>query len=129
MKLLEYDLKVIRTVKALRELRQVKQVTIALALDIDRTTYSRIENGELPISFGQLKIIASELNTSVFQIMAIADADDDLDFKMTSLSDILVRFVLMHEGKSQKIAFTEVELEYIIGKIKTHYSKNLLKED
>jgi transcriptional regulator with XRE-family HTH domain len=128
MKLLEYDLKVIRTVKALRELRKLKQFIIANALGIDRTTYSRIENGELPISFGQLKIIAGELDTSVFQIMAIADADDDLDFKMTSLSDILVRFVLMNEGKDSKITFSEEEFEFIIGKIKAHYSKNSQNE-
>jgi transcriptional regulator with XRE-family HTH domain len=129
MKPLEYDYKVIRTVKALRELRQIKQLVLADALGLERSTYSRIENGELPITFGQLKIIAKELNTSVFQIMAIADADDDIDFNLTSLSDILVRFVLMSDTKGPRVTFAEEELEFIITKIKGFYSKNLEKGD
>jgi transcriptional regulator with XRE-family HTH domain len=129
MKLLEYDLKIIKTVKALRELRGIKQVIVANALEIDRTTYTRVENGEVAITAGQLKIIASALNTSTFQIMAIADADDNIDFKMTSLSDILVRFVLMSKELGDKINFSEEELEFIIGKIKSFYFKNQNKPE
>ncbi|MFN4083300.1 MAG: helix-turn-helix domain-containing protein [Bacteroidia bacterium] len=119
---LEYDIKIAVAIKALRELRRIKQHIIANALNITQATYCRIEMGKIPITLGQIKVISKELNTSVFQILAIVEKDDMIDFKYEALSDILIKFVLMFEtnGEEEKI-ISKNELDYIINKIKAHY--------
>jgi transcriptional regulator with XRE-family HTH domain len=41
-----YDLKIAKTLKALRELRNIKQQQVAKLFDNDCFTYTSIENGE-----------------------------------------------------------------------------------
>jgi transcriptional regulator with XRE-family HTH domain len=124
----EYNLKIARTIKALRELRRVKQQVLADNLCIGRTSYSKIENGEILLNPGQLKIIAQTMNTSVFQIFAIAEADELINFKSTCLSDILLWFVSHNHEKPYQIDLGEEGLTFIIEKIKTNYYKTKLKD-
>lgn len=123
----EYNLKIARTIKALRELRRVKQQVLADNLFMGRSTYCKIENGEILLNPGQLKVIAETLNTSVFQIFAIAEADELINFKSTCLSEILISFVLMHKPETYHLNIGEEGLTFIIEKIKKSYHKTELK--
>ena len=118
-----YDIKIINAVKALRLLRNINQEYIARCIDLSQSAYCKIETGQRALTISQLRIIAKELKTTHFQILAIADADDNDNFNLTSLSEILIKFVIMFEGKNA-ISFTEEELEMIISKIRTAYGND-----
>jgi transcriptional regulator with XRE-family HTH domain len=123
MKPLEYDLKIIKIIKALRAPAILKQINLAHALDIDQSSYSRIERGDLAMTPGQLKIVANLLQTSHFQVLALADSTDNKEFKSTSLSEILIKTTLMLEGKTNDLNFTEDEMEFVISKIREKYAE------
>ena len=128
MRQLEYDIKLAATIKAFRELRHIKQFVISQALNMEQCTYSRIEQGKITITPGQLKIISNVLSTSNFQILAIVEAEDIINTNHTTLSDILLKFVLMFEDSAVTTNLTEAELEIIIAKIKTRH-KQLLQDN
>lgn len=119
---LSYDLKICSTIKALRQLRQIKQSTLAEVLQVDQSTYCRIERGETTITPAQLKIIAEALQTSLFQILTIADADESKNFKLKSLSNLLIKFVVLFEEANEKLNFSEEELHFIVSKIRLNYA-------
>lgn len=119
---LSYDLKICSTIKALRQLRQIKQATLAKVLEVDQSTYCRIERGETTITPAQLKIIAGALQTSLFQILTIAEVDDSKNFKLKALSNLLIKFVLLFEEANEKLNFSEEELHFIVSKIRLNYA-------
>jgi transcriptional regulator with XRE-family HTH domain len=122
MRHLKYDIRLAATIKALREIRRIKQAVVATALSTDQTTYCRIEQGEIAITPGQLKIISKTLGTSMFQILAIIETEDLINLKYETLSEILLKFVQMFEGIKTTEQITEDELLYIIEKIKSHFN-------
>ncbi|MES2678503.1 MAG: helix-turn-helix transcriptional regulator [Bacteroidota bacterium] len=73
MKQLDYDLKVVAVIKNFRKLLRVKQYTVAEALNISVSYYSKIESGKKAMTSGQLKIIGKELGISQFEILTSAD--------------------------------------------------------
>ncbi len=79
----KYDKKIAMTISSLRKLKGIKQITVSNALCVDQSVYSRIENGEINITPGQLRIIAHTLETSIFQIIALVE--QEIDFSNTSL--------------------------------------------
>lgn len=121
MRHLPYDYKICSTIKALRQLRQLKQSALAEKLRVDQSTYCRMERGETAITPGQLKLIAEALETSHIQILAIADVDNSKIFKSRPLSDLLIKFVLLFEGTHDKIIFSEEELDFVVSKIRLNY--------
>ncbi|MEI6596140.1 MAG: helix-turn-helix transcriptional regulator [Bacteroidota bacterium] len=123
MRHLEYDKKLARTIKVLRELKRIKQFVISNALDMTQATYCKIEKGEIAITPGQLKIISEELGTSNFQILAIVEADNIINIKHTTLSEILLKFVQMVEGVNENSKLTSEELEFLIQKIRHRHQK------
>lgn len=122
MTTLEYDIKLASTIKAYRELRRIKQSTIAEAMGITQTAYCKIENGDAAISPGQLKIIASVLKTSMLQILVIVEGSELINFQFTPISELLLEFVKMVEGYDKTTVLSDDELEFIIEKIKTRNS-------
>ncbi len=76
MKPTEYDLKIIKIVKALRESNRLGQKNIADELKIDQSTYSRIEKGESAFTYGQLKIVAKLFKTHHLRIIVLAEEDE-----------------------------------------------------
>lgn len=126
MRHLEYDIRLAATIKALREMRRIKQAVVAAALNMEQATYCRIEQGEIAITPGQLKIIANVIGTSMFQILSIVETEDLINLKYETLSEILVKFIQMFEDAETTTQITEEELQFIIEKIKTHY-KDLIK--
>ncbi|WP_317899531.1 helix-turn-helix domain-containing protein [Aurantibacillus circumpalustris] len=123
MKPQEYDLRIVKVIKALRGTSFIKQINLANALNIDQSTYSRIEKGELSFSPGQLKIVAQALQTSHFQILTLADCDNIIDFNTTSYTQTLIKFILMITEKRQDLNFTMEELDFLISKIKEKQSE------
>jgi transcriptional regulator with XRE-family HTH domain len=121
MKQLGYNFKVAHAIKAMRKLRGLTQNQVADALCIERSVYSKLENGETAIVVDYLKLISDVLATSVFQILVIAEADILINFKLTSLSDILIRYTLLMEGRTAELTLSDDELKFIITKVKSFY--------
>ncbi len=128
MRHLEYDKKLALTIKAFRELRQIKQSKIAKAINVTQTTYSKIECGEIAITPGQLKFISVALGTSNFQILTIAEAEVVFHENFIPLSELLLNFAKMLAGIDIEYSLTDQELEIILNKIKTRHALLLKKK-
>jgi hypothetical protein len=128
MKQYEYDLKLIKLVKALRERNGFKHINLSEPLGISRTTYGRIENSELSFTPAQFKIMAHELNTNHIQLLSLADSDVSEYFHNTTLSTLLIKTLKMLEGKNDKIDFSEAELYFVIDLIKKKYEEMWLEK-
>lgn len=70
-----YDKRLMEEVRNLRRSKDLKQDTIALALNIDRTTYSRIERGERPFTVSQLRSMCNALGVSLHKLIKIVESN------------------------------------------------------
>ncbi|MCU0361251.1 MAG: helix-turn-helix transcriptional regulator [Bacteroidia bacterium] len=121
MKHSDYNTRIAVTIKAMRKLRCLSQNEVADSLFMDRSAYAKLEKGFTRIHVDCLKSISGILNTSVYQIHAIAEADILINFKFTPLSVILIKYTLLLEGKAESIQLNPHELEFIFSKIKSYY--------
>jgi transcriptional regulator with XRE-family HTH domain len=120
---LNYDLKLMEIIKGLRQQSQLKHVNLAKALNVDRTTYGRMECGESAITPGQLRIIAHHLKTNHFQILSLADAHFNEPMHSSTFSTILIKAILTVEGKGDTIEFTNSEFEFVIETLRKKYDE------
>ena len=95
---LEYDLELAKAIKLFRELKIVKQSTLANALSKNQSSYCKFEQGRVPITIGQLHIISTELNMSIYQILALVDHLNEAKFNPTNISTILINHFNDFEG-------------------------------
>jgi transcriptional regulator with XRE-family HTH domain len=127
MHYLEYDLKLMLAVRAVRTLRGLKQVNVANDLGIDRSHYCRIENGEVPVSTGQLKQIAIVIDTTLNCLQNIADVISDVDLGSASSEEIYQSFIISSLTENHNI-FTKSELLSIFSETKKMNPKLLIKD-
>lgn len=59
--------------KHLRTERQLDQARMAQAIDVAQPTWSRIENGAIPITIEQLGFVAQQLGVAPSEILRLAD--------------------------------------------------------
>lgn len=121
MKPLEYDLKVMRTVKAISELKGIDQSALANCLNMDNYRFSLVEKGEVGITPGQLNMIANELNVSITLILAIANADEKMNFGSSDTSTLQPKILNLFIGEKEKFGVDEHDMRSVVGKIKTAY--------
>lgn len=121
MKQLPYDKELMKLVCQLRERGGFKHINLSNCLNIDRTTYGRMESGDLGFTPGQLMIMAQSLKTSHYQLMALVDTKLEYKFLNTSFSTLLIKALKMIEGKDEEISFNEDELQFIISVLHKKY--------
>ena len=112
MKLSIYDKKLAEIIKLLRQARHVKQTHIANALFINQSTYSRMENGEIQLSPGQVHQISLELHISTFQIYAIVESELNYKYYYSTLSHILNDSI--NHFQNNKSELNQEVAEYIL---------------
>jgi transcriptional regulator with XRE-family HTH domain len=117
----EYELKIVVTITAIRKLRGVKQYTLADFLNIDRSSYSKLESGKVNMSRNKLTKIADFLDTSINSILLIAYSIDPLELERRDIQEIS-KGLLTRVGE-QKF-FSAEELYYIFMTIKRIYLKS-----
>ena len=105
MRHFKFDLRIQLVLIALRKHKGIKQETMCIPLNLDRTSYSRIENGRTAISFGQLQVIAEELGVSTEIIRMFANAFEISDFEHKSIDEILSNFIVANNPSREKIIF------------------------
>jgi transcriptional regulator with XRE-family HTH domain len=129
MTLIEYDKKLSEVLKLIRNIKGYKQLYLATKLGIDRTSYSRIENGHIAITSGQLREIAIILGTSNFQILAMVDAiiDSKHDYKKVDLETLIVKFFASIKIDSNKELFSEENVSTLIDLIKVNLDSKEVK--
>lgn len=72
MKPKEFELRVIKAVKANRIFKNQKQLNVAEALGMTDSNYCKIERGEKAITIEQLRIAANFLKTNYLHILFVA---------------------------------------------------------
>ncbi|MES2379542.1 MAG: helix-turn-helix transcriptional regulator [Bacteroidota bacterium] len=91
--LLAYDIKTGIIIRALREIKGIKQSEVAEAIQMSQSTYSKLEKGKIAISIGQLQIAATTIGFTSFEIFTILYVyDKPVDEKFTLYSCILHEF-------------------------------------
>ncbi len=123
MKKHKYDLKVMRVIKAVREVKNLKQLAMANALDMSEGNYNKIENGHHHVELWQLRILAKELKISLHQIVIIAEAEEEIDFGKAAPPDILNECIRLIDSHGTELKLANDELERVILKIKKSYYK------
>jgi transcriptional regulator with XRE-family HTH domain len=123
METLYYDLKLSALIKTLRQRNGFKHLNLADAIGVNRSTYGRMENGESVFTPGQVKILASELQTNHLQLYVLADENLDEQFHNTSFSTILIKTIKLAEGRDERIEFSEAELNFVIEHLKKKYQQ------
>lgn len=118
MKPEKFTINVAYIVEALRDLRGIKQFELADALGIDRSNYSRLENGHRPFNVAELKIVAEKLNTTVLQIILLADTSVIIDNKLEPLSKILYNYLILVRKENPEDVLSVSELSTLINQLK-----------
>lgn len=114
-----YDTKVSIVLKTLRKLRGIKQLSMAYALGIDRSTYSRMESGLIVISPGQLKIAANVIGISVFEIIALIEMDDNFCNKFQILEEKKIsEFEINNFINFDGLNVSNIEVEMVIVELR-----------
>ncbi|MCC6182849.1 MAG: helix-turn-helix transcriptional regulator [Bacteroidia bacterium] len=114
---LKYDNKVALTIASLRKMRRIKQLTVANALCIDQSVYSRIESCDINITPGQLKIISEVLNISTFQIITIVEHELEVETTpniKTSLPSLIANYILTFHSYNTINEFKKVDYQKVI---------------
>jgi transcriptional regulator with XRE-family HTH domain len=124
MKPNEFELNVIKALKAIRKLKGAKQYNVGSALGMTTSNYCKLECGQKAISIDQLRRAAEYLQTSYLQILVMAEGELNSKFKANPLSIILVEYVLRLAERDENTGFTKEELESLISKIREHYNKD-----
>lgn len=117
------DLKVLLTIIAIRKLRQLKHINMAISLNIDRSSYSRLERGEVSMSQRKFSEIAEALSTSMYTILMIANALDKIDIGEKHVKEILSLFLQICAREPVQLDFQPGELRFIFYVIKRFYPK------
>ncbi len=65
-------------IKELRQIRKISQEQIADVLDMSRQRYSRLENGQVDISYVMIKKIADYLGVSTSEITSAEEENKEL---------------------------------------------------
>lgn len=128
MKPNQYDVQLMKVVKTLREREGFKLINLANPLGIDRSTYGRIEKGELGFTPGQLKIMAHQLKTNHYQLQLLVDTKDEKQGSNTSLSAMLIKLLKLIDDQNTALDFNEDELHYVISILTKKY-EDMQKEE
>jgi transcriptional regulator with XRE-family HTH domain len=123
MKVTEYDLRIIKTVKALRILKREKQLNVARVLGMEESNYCKIEQGQRPLSIVELRTIANYFGTSYFQILLMAEEDISSSFKSNPLSKLILEHIWMLGERGEKAGYTKEEINALIDQIRKFYDK------
>lgn len=122
----EKDLKILKAIKALRMARYVKQSTMAEALGINQTQYSRIEAGQRSLTLHQIRVISDTLKVPELLFWAMSMDEIQLKNQNSVLSQVLLEFVYLTENIKPDAHISEEELDFILEKIrKRHKAKSL----
>lgn len=123
MKQLQYDKELMKLVAQLRERTGYKHVNLSNCIGVDRSTYGRMEHGDLGFTPGQLRIMAQSLKTSHYQLMALVDSKFENKIYSNKLPSILIKALKMIEGQDEEINFSEAELQFVISVLKKKYEE------
>ena len=124
MKTNEFAIRVANIVEALRDLRGLKQIELANALGIDISNYSRVENGHRPFDVAELETVAKKLQTSVVQIILLADTSVLINNQLQPMSKILLDFISNVNVGNQNFALTELELKKLFEMLRNNQHRN-----
>jgi transcriptional regulator with XRE-family HTH domain len=94
----EKDHKILKAIKAFRLARYVKQSTMAEALGINQTQYSRIEAGQRSLTLQHIRVISDTLKVPELLFWAMSMDEIQLKNQNSVLSQVLLEFVYLTEN-------------------------------
>lgn len=122
---LKFELRLIAVITAVRKLRGLKQEALATDLGTYKSHVVKIENALVTARIGQLDAMAKVLDTSLIEIIRLAEGIDFSCVENLSANEILKRFLALDGAR--EIHFTNIELVFIVSTLKRVYPKLLQK--
>lgn len=118
MKPTAHDIKIMELIKTFRTTMCIKQLTVAAALNMPESTYSKIEAGKLAVPTGQVELICNAIGLNHVKIIALAKAYKNVDCRVGSWAKVLITFIKTTENKHEKDVLENTQLEDAINSIK-----------
>lgn len=115
----KYNLSLVGIIVGIRKLRSLKQIYIASRLDIDRSSYSRLEAAKAAFTPDRLKRIADCLETPVADMLLLADMIAGLD----TGTELRSAFFATYTQHTAQTIFSHEELQRILTEVTTLYLK------
>jgi len=103
----QYVRKLSNVVENLRKVRGIKQITLAIVLDISDGKYTKRATGQRPFTCSQLRQIGRVIGVSHLHILAIADACFDPSLSITPLSRALASLFNVLEAKEVNLKWSK----------------------
>jgi transcriptional regulator with XRE-family HTH domain len=111
---------IVTNIIKIRNDKEIKQATVAAEIEIDSSTYSKIESGQIGLSIERLAKIATYFNMSIIDVITYPKKYIDIE----TLSDeerkknrpkVILQLELEEEKKEQvlKVVFGENNLEIL----------------
>lgn len=108
MKPMEFDKSLATALKTMREIKVAKQLNLAEKISLTEASYSRIENGEWPLTGGRIEIVCDCLKILPSEIMLMASFIKNTSLEkqdeksLLALYDELLTKSNMRSGLSEK---------------------------
>jgi transcriptional regulator with XRE-family HTH domain len=110
---------IVSNISKIRNRHEIKQATLAEAIGVDDSTYSKIESGRVGLSLEKLAKIASYFKMSIIDVITYPkiyrDTDSSTKEGKKQTPKVMVQLELDEEKKEQvlKIIFGENNLEIL----------------
>lgn len=114
----DYNQRTALTIKALRILKRVKQVNVANALCLDPSVYSRMENGDVIMTIGEVRIIADTLGISILKILAIVEYEFKAEItthNVASLATVIMNYIATELKQETLGEFSESDYKKVMN--------------
>lgn len=119
MKKFELDLHIGRVLKMVRELKDLKQQSVAMAICSDPSTLSRIEKAEVTVTPGQLEVLAEALQTHMLEIIRLAILSNEFANGKGSYALTLPHLEALFPKEPGRLHLSESELTLLISRFGT----------
>ena len=124
MKASEYDLSLSHRIKALRKKLGLSQPELARHLNMSKSNYSRIENGERRINHGQLMKFVEKAKISPSEFIDLFYTPKDVQAPTFLVQELFAKLILVKEGQTEieNISFS-VDEEQFMALFKNNFSR------
>ena len=118
MKPTAHDIKTMELIKTFRTTMCIKQLTVAAALNMPESTYSKIEAGKLAVPTGQVELICNAIGLNHVKIIALAKAYKNVDCRVGSWAKVLITFIKTTENENDKDYLENEQLANVINSLR-----------
>lgn len=118
-------MEVSKTIRAIRERKNLTQVDVASKLGTERSNYARLESRDQNLTIKQISEIATALEVSIYEIIGLpegADLNQEQSERVRSLEEKLATTEEILKDKKRNIKYYKSFIEWVQGRFNSEFS-------